>query len=220
VVAKLENQAHLLEHLGAQQAARKIHQDGQKAHSSSSLDSLRGHEGAAGARYFGALKQLVPAEWGFARRVYHPPTDPVNALLSLGYTLLLKDTTATVQLVGLDPFLGFFHVIDYGRPSLTLDLMEPFRPLVDDLVLDMVGEKKISRGDFRPRRRDDGAVLLKEDTLARYFGAYERQIEKRVLYPPTGERTPYRRCLELQARQLAQVLLGKRERFGAFRMGK
>ena len=116
VVAKLENQAHLLEHLGAQQAARKIHQDGQKAHSSSSLDSLRGHEGAAGARYFGALKQLVPAEWGFARRVYHPPTDPVNALLSLGYTLLLKDTTATVQLVGLDPFWVFSTSLTMGGP--------------------------------------------------------------------------------------------------------
>jgi len=219
VEVKLTNQAYLLERLGAQRAARKIHQDGQKAHSSSSLDSLRGHEGAAGARYFGALKQIVPAEWGFAKRIYHPPTDPVNALLSLGYTLLLKDTTAAVQLVGLDPFLGFFHVIDYGRPSLTLDLMEPFRPLVDELVLGMIGEGKISRGDFRPQRRKDGAVLLKEDTLTSYFRAYERQIEKRVLYPPTGERTPYRRCLELQARGLAWVVLGKRAKFQAFRMG-
>jgi CRISPR-associated protein Cas1 len=135
VAAKLTNQAHLLERLGARGAAREIVRDVQKARRASTLDGLRGHEGAAGARYFAALKRLVPAQWGFTKRIYHPPTDPVNALLSLGYTLLLKDTTAAVQLVGLDPFLGFFHAIDYGRPSLSLDLMEPFRPMVDRLVM-------------------------------------------------------------------------------------
>jgi len=218
VEAKLNNQAHLLVRLGARGPARRIRRDGKKASRSSSLDSLRGHEGAAGARYFAALKKLVPAAWGFNRRIYHPPTDPVNALLSLGYTLLLKDATAAVQLVGLDAFLGFFHAIDYGRPSLVLDLMEPFRPLVDEMVLEMIRREAVSRGDFRPQRREDGAVLLKEDTLTGYFRAYERRVERRVLYPPTGERTSCRRCLELQARELAQVVLGKRKRFRAFRV--
>lgn len=218
VEAKLANQAHLLERLGAQPAARKIGQDAAQARRATTLDGLRGHEGAAGARYFGALRQLIPAEWGFTQRIYHPPTDPVNALLSLGYTLLLKDVSAAVQLAGLDPFLGFFHAIDYGRPSLALDLMEPFRPLVDGLVMGRLAEGKVRPRDFRAKRRSDGAVLLNDDARTRYLRAYERQMESRVPYPPTGERTSCRRCLELQARQLVQVVLGKRARFRAFRM--
>jgi CRISPR/Cas system-associated endonuclease Cas1 len=91
--------------------------------------------------------------------------------------------------------------------------MEPFRPLVDGLVLAWIGEGKVTRQDFRPERRKDGAVLLKDDVRTRYFRAYERQMAQRILYPPTGERTLCRRCLELQARQLAQVVLGKRSRF-------
>jgi CRISPR-associated protein Cas1 len=218
VAAKLANQAHLLARLGAKQAVHRIRQDAEKAQRASTLDGLRGHEGAAGARHFAALRQFIPAEWGFTQRIYHPPTDPVNAMLSLGYTLLLKDATAAVQLVGLDPFLGFFHAVDYGRPSLVLDLMEPFRPLVDGLVMGWIAGRKVTPRDFQPARRKDGAVLLSDDVRTRYLRAYERQVDSRVLYPPTGERTSYRRCLELQARQLAQVVLGKRARFQAFRM--
>jgi len=217
VAAKLANQAHLLEQLSARQAARQIRRDEGKARRASTLDGLRGHEGAAGARYFAVLKDLIPAEWGFTRRIYHPPTDPVNGMLSLGYTLLLKDATAAVQLVGLDPFLGFFHTVQQGRPSLVLDLMEPFRPVVDRLVLALIGEGKVTPRDFRARRREDGAVLLKDDALTGYLRAYERHVERRVLYPPTGEHTSGRRCLELQARELARVVLGKQARFRAFR---
>ena len=218
VAAKLANQAHLLERLGAHPAARAIGQDARKARQAATLDGLRGHEGAAGARYFAALRALVPAEWGFTQRIYHPPTDPVNALLSLGYTLLLKDATAAVQLVGLDPFLGFFHALDYGRPSLALDLMEPFRPLVDGLVMGWITGDKVSPADFAPSKEEDRAVLLKDEARTHYLRAYERQMENQVLYPPTGEHTSCRRCLELQARQLAQVVLGKRAEFQPFVM--
>jgi len=220
VVAKLANQAGLLERLGARQAAGKISHDAQEARRAATLDGLRGHEGAAGARYFAALKALIPSEWGFTQRIYHPPTDPVNALLSLGYTLLLKDATAAIQLVGLDPFLGFFHVIDYGRPSLALDLMEPFRPLVDGLVLGWIAEGQVSPRDFHASQEEERAVLLNDEARTRYLRAYEQQVGSQVLYPPTGERTSYRRCLELQARELAQVVLEKRGEFRAFRSVK
>jgi CRISPR-associated protein Cas1 len=220
VAAKLANQASLLERWGARAAAREIGRDAKKAHRAGALDSLRGHEGAAGARYFAAIKMLIPDEWGFTRRLYHPPPDPVNALLSLGYTLLLKDTTAAVQLVGLDPFPGFFHALDYGRPSLSLDLMEPFRPLVDRLVVGWVAEAKVTPRDFRPVQGKEKSVLLTDDARARYVLAYEQQMEGRTPYPPRKERTTFRRCLELQARMLAGVVLGKRTRFVAFRMGR
>jgi CRISPR-associated protein Cas1 len=218
VAAKLTNQAHLLQALGASRAARGIRQDTQKARRASNIESLRGHEGAAGARYFAALRGLIPGAWGFERRIYHPPTDRVNAMLSLGYTLLLKDATAAVQLVGLDPFLGFFHAIDYGRPSLVLDVMEPFRPLVDEMVLQIIQEGIIKRDDFRPPREGDAAILLTDDACARYFHAYEQQIERRATCSPSGKQTSYHRCLELQARQLAQVVLGSRAAFQPFKM--
>jgi CRISPR-associated protein Cas1 len=96
--------------------------------------------------------------------------------------------------------------------------MEPFRPLVDRLVVEWIGGGKISPRDFLPARRKDGAVLMSDDARTRYLRAYERQIERRVLYPPTAERTTFRRCLELQARELARVVLGKRSRFRAFRV--
>ena len=217
--SKLVNQAYLLQTLGAQQAARSIQRDAQKARQASKVESLRGHEGAAGARYFAALRGLIPDAWGFQQRVYHPPTDRVNAMLSLGYTLVLKDATAAVQLVGLDPFLGFFHAINYGRPSLVLDLMEPFRPLVDEMVVQIIHEGTIERDDFRPPRDGDAAVLLTDKACTRYFQAYERQIKRRTVSPSTGQRTSYYRCLELQARQLAQMIMGSRNTFQPLRLG-
>jgi CRISPR-associated protein Cas1 len=220
VGAKLTNQAHLLKTLGRGQAVQGIRRDTQKAKRASAIETLRGHEGAAGARYFAALRELIPNAWGFERRIYHPPTDRVNAMLSLGYTLLLKDATAAIQLVGLDPFLGFFHAIDYGRPSLVLDVMEPFRPVVDEMVLHLIQDGVIERGDFRSPRDGDDAVLLTDDACARYFHAYERQIERRTSCPPSGKRTSHHRCLELQARQLAQVVLGSRATFQPFSIGR
>jgi CRISPR-associated protein Cas1 len=223
VDGKLHNQRHTLQSQGNRRAVKQsvgeIERARRQARSARNLDTLRGYEGAAGAAYFRALQALIPPEWGFVKRLYHPPPDPVNALLSLGYTLLLKDTIAAVQLVGLDPYLGFFHSLDYGRPSLALDLMEPFRPVVDDMVLGMIESRRIQRKDFREERRKNGhAVLLEEQALRRYLETYEARMVQRVRYPGTGEHTARRRCLELQTRELAQVVLGKRKRFDPFLM--
>ncbi len=95
----------------------------ERARTTRSLESLRGFEGKAGVDYWAAFRALLADDLGFRGRQYFPPPDPVNALLSFGYSLLLKDVTAAVQLVGLDPYLGFLHTIDYGRPSLALDMM-------------------------------------------------------------------------------------------------
>jgi len=221
VAGKLRNQATLLQRLpGARSldgARQTLNQVRHRARRAANLESLRGYEGTAGASYFGALRTQIPQAWGFTRRIYHPPPDPVNAMLSLGYTLILKDVTAAVQLVGLDPFLGFFHVLDYGRPSLCLDLMETFRPLVDGMVFQLIHDQRIQQNDFKPTERNGkDAVLLEEPALQRYLRAYERLINQRFRYPQTGEHTPLRRCMELQARELAQVILGKRRRFVAF----
>lgn len=216
VVAKLTGQVVLLRRLGARQSAiGSVERAIRQAQRATLVEALRGHEGSGGAAYFAALRALVPADWGFTKRVYHPPTDRVNALLSLGYTLLLKDVTAAVQLVGLDPYLGVFHALDYGRPSLCLDLMEPFRPVVDDLVLGLISGGHVSRGEFEKRKKD-GAMLLANEAFKRYLQAYEDRMARRVAYAGRGEKTTIRRCLELQARHWARVALGKAKKLRAF----
>lgn len=132
--------------------------------SAQTLDELRGQEGLAAKDYFSILRQLLrpPADgrsWGFDRRAYHPPTDPINALLSFGYTLLLNDIVAACQLSGLDPDLGFFHALDYKKPSMALDLQEEFRPvIVDSVVLMAVNRSFFGLKDFetgQPWRQPD-----------------------------------------------------------------
>jgi CRISPR-associated protein Cas1 len=102
------------------------------------LPALMGLEGAAAAAWFGWLADHLPAHWKFAGRNRRPPRDPVNALLSLGYTLLGAEMLSVVQEAGLDPALGFLHGVAPGRESLMLDLIEALRPGVDMFVLGLL----------------------------------------------------------------------------------
>jgi len=190
-----------------------------KAESASSLDSLRGYEGKAGAYYFEAFRTLLTEDWGFRGRIYHPPPDPVNALLSFGYSLLLKDILAAVQLVGLDPYLGFFHAIEYGKPSLALDVMEEFRPIiVDGLVLYLFNNGIFTRTDFVWSGEKERPVRLSDKAMEEFIRRYEERINIRVFHPGVRQRTTYRRCFELQVRQLARVILGKAEQYRPMRI--
>lgn len=181
-----------------------------------SLDSLRGYEGKAGAFYFGALRELLEQDLGFKRRAYYPPPDPVNALLSFGYTLLLKDVMAAVQVVGLDPYLGFFHVIEYGRPSLALDMMEEFRPvIVDTLVLGIINNRQLTRDDFTQTGDEKRPVIMTERGCQLFIQCYEERVNSEVIYPLDGQNTTYRRSFERQVRQLARVIRGEKKRYQA-----
>lgn len=119
-----------------------------------SLDTLRGYEGRGSAIYFeGFSKGFLAEDLEFPGRVRRPPTDPINALLSLGYTLLMNQVIAAVSLVGFDPYFGSLHSVDYGRPSLALDLMEEWRPIiVDTLVLSVFNLKALTPSDFEERK--------------------------------------------------------------------
>ena len=120
-----------------------------KAAQAQTAESLLGFEGKAGAWYWPAFRLLLTDDMGFTKRLYFPSPDPINALLSFGYALLQKDVVAAVQLKQLDPYLGCFHTVQYGRPSLALDLMEEFRPIViDRLVLRLVNLGMIKTRDF------------------------------------------------------------------------
>src|SRR3972149_6090766 len=169
VAAKLANQRALLQResraAAVEAAARGIAEMITRALKAENADSLRGFEGKAGAWYWPAFKTLLKRDLGFAGRNYYPPKDPVNALLSFGYALLQRDQMAAVQLVGLDPYLGFFHTVQYGRPSLALDLMEEFRPLlVDPMVLDLIDRAGMGAQDFRRGSEGEKPLLLREES--------------------------------------------------------
>jgi len=175
--------------------------------------TLLGLEGNAARLYFqhfpGMLK--VPAEaapaFDFAARNRRPPRDPVNALLSLAYSLLVKELTVATLRVGFDPFLGFYHRPRYGRPALALDLAEEFRPLVaDSTVLQVINTGEIQPRDFVQR---GPACNLSNNGRRTFINAFERRLDGLVTHPVFGYTISYRRVLEVQARLLAACLAGE-----------
>lgn len=224
VAAKLANQRNVLTRLAAalapearrtlQEAAAGIDQMRGASRQAKTLDALRGFEGKGGVYYFGGLKAVLPPRWAFKGRQYHPAPDPFNALLSFGYALLQKDMSATIHLVGLDPFLGCFHALEYGRPSLTLDLMEEFRPLaVDEPMLGLVTTNRLNPEDFTYTGRAERPVELGEGKTAIVIGAYEERMAQSVLHTDGQTLQTVRRCMELQARIYGRVVMETRQSY-------
>lgn len=150
----------------------------------------------------------------FESRNRRPPRDPINAMLSLAYALLAKDLMITCSAVGLDPYLGFMHQPRYGRASLALDLMEPFRPLIaDSVVLTAVNNRMVTVSDFV---RAGNAVSLKSEGRKRFFMAYEQRMDTLVTHPLFGYRVSYRRLLEIQTRLLTRMLTGEISQYPVF----
>ena len=145
-----------------------------KLGSAASLSELEGFEGVAARNYFTAVMAFNKSELEWAGRRMHPSPDPLNALLSLTYTLLTQELTALTEAMGLEPFLGLLHRIDYNRPSLALDLVEPFRhPLADRFVLKMVNKGIFKATDFHQEPGREG-VFLSQTGLQRYLAEYEK----------------------------------------------
>jgi CRISPR-associated protein Cas1 len=176
--------------------------------------SLLGIEGTAARLYFEALPQMLAEsagafgdEFAAGGRNRRPPKDPVNALLSFCYAMLVKDVVATTIGVGLDPHLGVFHRSRHGRPSLALDLAEEFRPLIaDSTVIGVLNNGEIGPNHFVRR---GGAVALTADGRRTVLRAYERRLDTEIRHPLFGYRISYRRVIDLQARLLAAVLVGE-----------
>jgi CRISP-associated protein Cas1 len=205
--------------------------DAQTRHASS-LDELLGLEGSAARAYFEHFSGMIKLEnqedplsategpaassfrFDFTRRNRRPPRDPVNALLSLGYSMLAKDLMIACSAVGLEPYLGFYHQPRHGRPALALDLMEPFRPLVvDSAVLSAINQRMVTAGDFI---QAGDSVALTPSGRKGFFRAYEQRMDQLVTHPLFGYRISYRRLLEVQTRLLARVLLGELREYPVF----
>ncbi len=174
------------------------------------LDQLRGYEGKAAAYYFEGVRGFFEPDWNFQTRAYHPPPDPANALLSFAYTLLLKDIEAKIQLVGLDPYLGFFHMLGYNRPGLALDIMEEFRPTIADIVvLTLVNGQYITLDDFEWTNRPELPVRMTKRAIDVLVSAYEERLQDRVHHPLANGQVDYRRAMEYQVRQMARIVKGE-----------
>jgi CRISPR-associated protein Cas1 len=201
-------------------ALSELKQLARKARHADSIESLLGIEGTAARRYFGEftgmLKGDAAAGFDLEGRNRRPPRDPANALLSFCYSLLTKEVTIAVRAVGLDPLLGFFHQPHFGRPSLALDLMEEFRPVIaDSTVINAVNTGVIQKDDFVHAA---GAVALTQPARKRLILSFERRMDQLVTHPVFDYRVSYRRVLEVQARLLTRYLLGELPRYPEFRI--
>lgn len=212
VAGKIRNQRVLLqrqERAGhAEMGSVLADMEGYEGHAvrTESLNALLGVEGSATARYFGGYRLLLGEEWRFDARSRRPPGDPVNVLLSLGYTLLTRAAESAVLTVGLDPYAGFLHRDVYNRPSLALDLIEELRPVIEGLVLHVCHHGLITPGDFRPGEEGERPVEMEREAVKRYIQAYEERMERPTLHPRTGERLKLWQFLERQAREVARCL--------------
>ena len=140
--------------------------------------------------------------------------DEVNAMLSFVYSLLAHDVASALEGVGLDPAVGFLHRDRPGRPSLALDLMEEFRPLVvDRVMLGLVRAGVIQPGDFTATNRKERPVELGEALMPKVIEAYEQRLSSTIVHTPSNTQTMLRRCLELQARLYARVVVGERSEY-------
>jgi CRISPR-associated protein Cas1 len=176
-----------------------------------SAESLLGLEGQGASLYFGEfgrfLKSGPPGRgFDFRTRNRRPPRDPVNALLSFAYALLVKDCFSALCAVGFDPYHGFYHAGRHGRPSLALDLCEEFRAVIaDSVVLVLINNRVVDLGDFVTWRE---ACQLTEAGRKKFFVGYEQRKSTVVTHPVFGYKMSYSRMLEVQARLLAAYVRG------------
>ena len=188
------------------------------ARGATTLAALLGLEGDAAAVYFRAYAELIKppsappansdlAPFRFDARNRRPPTDPVNAMLSLAYAMLTRHFTITLASVGLDPYRGFYHAPRYGRPALALDLMEPFRPIIaDSVVLSAVNTGEVAANDFVV---SPIGTSLSAAGRRRFVEAFERRLSQETTHPVFGYQVSMRRMLIVQARLLSRFLLGE-----------
>lgn len=218
VAAKIQNQRTLLRRNWKSEAPHEQITDGfqpdlRNTQRAADLGQLLGAEGMAAARYFRNFGAMIgkaddpSMRFDFEKRNRRPPADPINALLSYAYSLLVRSWTVALTAVGFDAYRGFYHQPRYGRPALALDMMEPFRPLIaDSSVIQAVNNGEVRPSDFISVA---GSVALTDDGRKRFIGTFERRMSHEITHPLFGYKLSYRRLLELQARLLARYLLGE-----------
>jgi len=221
VCAKINNSKTLIqryarkrEFLSFESEVQRLNMLMSRVSSVSSHDELMGIEGSASAVYFGALRSLIGDEWGFTRRQKQPPPDPVNSMLSYGYTLLFYNIYSMIRMHGLNPYIGFLHGVRDGHPSLVSDILEEFRaPIVDAMVMNLIIRKSLKKTDFIYPEDAGIPCLIKGDARKIFVRAFESKMNSFVTHPSTGYRVDYRRCIDLQVQGLKRFIVGKDSKY-------
>lgn len=197
-------------------AVLSIRQTLEKLDSVESLESLLGYEGSAAVAYYKAFRTFLKGEWGFTTRQFHPPPDPINAMLSLGYTMLFNHVYAFINVVGFDPYCGFFHQPKHGHATLASDLMEEFRSaIVDGYVLSLINNNRVRPEEFQHTKE---GVRFTKEALDRFLAGYHGRMLQPFQHATLNEQTTSLRSIELQVRHLARVMLGEESAYQPFQL--
>ena len=213
VEAKITNSRRVLQRLSANRedplvahTLKSLSHSADSCIRAESLDALRGYEGSAAAAYFTAFGRFFPASAPFERRSRRPPHNAANAILSYSYTILAAEAETQLHAIGLDPAIGFLHEPADRRPSLALDLIEPFRaPVADAMALDL-----LSHGTLKPEshfEKRDGGIFLNTEGKKRFFVAYERRLEREFTSANGGRRTTLRQEIHHSALAFKNAIL-------------
>jgi len=190
----------------------------QKMRTVQALSSARGIEGDAATQYFSVFDELIlqkKEDFFFRTRNRRPPTDRVNAMLSLAYTLLASEASSAISAVGLDPFVGFLHQDRPGRRSLSLDLVEELRSVfADRFVLSMINTQQIQASDFV--QKENGAVLLLDEPRKSFLVAWQKRKQGKIEHPFLKEKVEWGLVLHVQALLLARHLRGDLDEYPPF----
>lgn len=175
----------------------------------STIGSIRGYEGIGAARYFPALgKLIVNPGFSLTERTHRPPKDPINSLLSFGYTLLYNNVFSLLLAEGLNPYLGNLHGAERQEAYLAFDMMEEFRsPIVDTLVMKLVNQKVLKPTDFN-WPSDEGGIYLTDAARKVFLKHFEERISLKITHPNVKEQVSYRRAIQLQIQGYKRALLG------------
>ena len=183
-----------------------------------SLDSLRGLEGAGATLYFSVFDQLILGEkplFSFQSRNRRPPLDPVNAMLSFAYSLLTHDCASALESVGLDAYVGFLHRDRPGRTSLALDLMEELRPcMADRFVLTLINNRVVGKSEFE--FRENGTVFLNDAGRRSFLKHWQERKREQLTHPYLQEKLPWGLIPYTQALLLARCLRGDLDAYPPF----
>lgn len=216
VLAKMQNQRTLLRRnarMAVDETLAAMKKLIDRVGTCRATEDLMGLEGAVAAQYFDAwhtvLAEGLPDEIAFSpsNRNRRPPKDPVNAMLSFGYALLAKEATLALLAEGLDPYWGFLHRPRHGKPALSLDLMEEFRPLiVDSAVMTAINTRMVESKDFVVSA---AGCAMKDTARKALIRAYELRLDQMITHPVFDYRCSWRAVIRVQAKLLAKVLRGE-----------
>jgi len=212
VVGKIANARRLITRYGRNHTLPKLDAQTlelatmeQHAEQSTHTEHLQGCEGNAARIYFGALADMLPAEWAFDGRTRQPPADPFNAMLSYGYAMLFSTVSHLIRQRGLDPHIGYLHALRDRHAALASDLMEEFRALiVDTTVLQLVFSNHVKPADFT--QEETGFCRMNNETRKRLIHALERRLNTEITHPIAHLKMDYRRAIRYQVHHLAQVI--------------